>query len=414
LNFCGIFIFSLFSRLYELHLAGLSKKNFFKLNDSYRTIQGELIRKESTIPEYEENILHKFKTYLINNTSFIIYIIISFIWVVNEIVLQMFGTFLKDLDYWIFEILIASVIYSKIFLVNIYKHQKLAIGINIIPIILKTACIILSFNSNDPRIYTEYPWWTCIGIISYLILIAISAFVNCTIKSFLDLKYSTTSQILMFYSSVGMFVTFLTCIISSYAPCSKIEDSNLIDKNTCKIENNGYRYFDNIIVYFNSFANEMSIDKIIRAFIIILDSITYFFQKYFFILVIKYTDPVNITFSSPILFIIKKIVLIINNLILDNECFKDTSNYKVDKFFLDISGDIICLFGYLIYLEIIELNFFNLNYDIKESIAFRGISNDFNTLSFSDQVSIDENNNQYIEMESQEDELSKSSKSSKE
>ena len=136
LNFCGIFIFSLFSRLYELHLAGLSKKNFFKLNDSYRTIQGELIRKESTIPEYEENILHKFKTYLINNTSFIIYIIISFIWVVNEIVLQMFGAFLKDLDYWIFEILIASVIYSKIFLVNIYKHQKLAIGINIIPIIL--------------------------------------------------------------------------------------------------------------------------------------------------------------------------------------------------------------------------------------------------------------------------------------
>ena len=81
---------------------------------------------------------------------------------------------------------------------------------------------------------------------------------------------------------------------------------------------------------------------------------------------------------------------------------------------MDISGDIICLFGYLIYLEIIELNFFNLNYDIKESIAFRGISNDFNTLSFSDQVSIDENNNQYFEMESQEDELSKSSKSSKE
>ena len=220
-------------------------------------------------------------------------------------------------------------------MVNIYKHQKLAIGLNIIPTILKTACIIFSFNSNDSRIYTEYPWWTCIGIISYFFFIAISAFINCTIKSFLDLKYSTTSQILMFYTSIGIFVYFLMSIIGCFVPCSKIDDE-----------------------YFSSFANESSIDKFIREFIIILYSITYFFQKYFFILVIKYTDPVNFTFSS----IIKKIVLISNNLIVDQECFKDTSNYKVAKYFLDISGDIICLFGYLIYLENIELNFYNLNY----------------------------------------------------
>ena len=42
----------------------------------------------------KENILHKFKTYLINNTSFKIYIIISFIWVVNEFLMQMFSSYL--------------------------------------------------------------------------------------------------------------------------------------------------------------------------------------------------------------------------------------------------------------------------------------------------------------------------------
>lgn len=400
LNFFGIFFFSLFTRLYELHLSGLSIKNFFKLNDSYKTIQRELIQTELKGLQKKENFLHRFKNYIMNNSSFKFYFIISFIWVSNEIVLQMFSIYLKDLDLWIFEILIVTIIYSKIFLLKVYNHQKLAIGLNILPTILKVTCIILSFYSNDPRIYTEYPWWICIGLISYLIFLSISGFINCTIKSFLDLKYSTTSQILMFYSSVGIFVSFFICIISSYAPCSKIEDSNLISTNNCKIEKNGYRYFENIIEYFDSFTEEILIDQFIRSFIIILDAITYFFQKYFFILAIKFTDPVNITFSSPILFIIKKIVLIVNNLILDKECFKDTSNHKVDKFFCDISGDIICLFGYLIYLEIIELNCYNLNYNLKKSIAIRGMENDLYILDFSEQASNEENHSQNKEMES--------------
>ena len=58
---------------------------------------------------------------------------------------------------------------------------------------------------------------------------------------------------------------------------------------------------------------------------------------------IKYTDPVNIILCFPMVFIIKKVVLVLINLIINGECFKDTSNYKVDKYFLDIFGDIICL-----------------------------------------------------------------------
>ena len=83
LNFFGIFFFSLFTRLYELHLSGLSIKKFFKLNDSYKTIQRELIQTELKGLQKKENFLHRFKNYIMNNSSFKIYFIISFIWVSN-------------------------------------------------------------------------------------------------------------------------------------------------------------------------------------------------------------------------------------------------------------------------------------------------------------------------------------------
>ena len=84
---------------------------------------------------------------------------------------------------------------------------------------------------------------------------------------------------------------------------------------------------------------------------------------------------VQITIAQPIFFILKKIILIINNLVRDETFFKDIENYKPTRFFLDIGGDIVCLIGFLIYLEIIELNCFNLNYNLRKNIILRGREN---------------------------------------
>ena len=48
--------------------------------------------------------------------------------------------------------------------------------------------------------------------------------------------------------------------------------------------------------------------------------------------------------------------------------------YILWKFILDVTGDLISLLGLTIYLEIIELNFCNLNYDTRKSISKRSIS----------------------------------------
>ena len=381
LNFIGIFIFSIISRIFELHFTGNKTKNFFQINDRFLLSQRKLtlinIDEKSILSKNKKsNSIYIFKNYLVNKSSFFIYIIISFIWVVQEILMLMFSVFLKDLDFWFFEILIVTIFFSNIFLVEIYRHQKLAIGINLIPCIFKIITIVLKFFCDEPGIYTEYPWWIPLGFICYLILIAISAFINCSIKSFIDLKYITISQLLMFYSSVGILVCIITCIINTYIPCSAINDPNFIDEKMCKVEYNNNLYFDNFIKYFSSLTKQDSFGKLISSLTIIFDSLSFFLREYFYLLVIKNMGPVHITLAQPLFFFLKKIVLVANNIIRDKQFFKDTGDYKPARFFLDISGDIICLIGFFIYLEIIELKFCDLNNNLRKYIIRRGTETD--------------------------------------
>ena len=54
------------------------------------------------------------------------------------------------------------------------------------------------------------------------------------------------------------------------------------------------------------------------------------------------------------------------------DLFKTPEQLK--KFLLDESGDIASILGFLIYLEIIELNFCNFNFNLKKNIAHRSES----------------------------------------
>ena len=131
--------------------------------------------------------------YLLKNNSMVLYAIISFIWVACEIIMIVLFYQFKDVDFWFFEILIATFIYSRIFLVQIYKHQKFAIALNLIPTFLKIICLILTVTSTEEIykkkvIYRHNPLWLIFGILLHPTLTAVISFINCTLKSFLDLK----------------------------------------------------------------------------------------------------------------------------------------------------------------------------------------------------------------------------------
>ena len=262
-NYVGTLFFSFLTRIYELKVSQERFNSFFKLSDSFAQTQitiGQLIKEtDKKDGEINENCLYKFKNYLLKNKSFLIYIIISFVWVVDEILMiELFYQF-KDVDFWFFEILIVTMIYSKIFLVQIYKHQKFSIALNLIPTFFKIICLILTLKSikdtvqKDEKeywvIYNHNRWWILFGILLHPILTAIISFINCSLKSFLDLKYTTISQLLMFYSSLGIIISFLICIISTFYPCStKGEETDYISFIMCRVKEDNNYYFD-ILIY---------------------------------------------------------------------------------------------------------------------------------------------------------------------
>ena len=99
-----------------------------------------------------------------------------------------------------------------------------------------------------------------------------------------------------------------------------------------------------------------------------------FFLFYYNILIIKYLTPVHIIFYGSILyFIIKIIALIYNKIITSSYIFNRSEKLYFIKYILDIFGNFIAIFGFLIYLELIELRFCKLNYKLRITISKRSI-----------------------------------------
>ena len=61
-------------------------------------------------------------------------------------------------------------------------------------------------------------------------------------------------------------------------------------------------------------------------------------------------------------------------------CYNRKINYKT-FYFIELSSDIICFFGFLIFLELIEIRYKGLNHDLRPNIIERGESEFLGTSS---------------------------------
>ena len=331
--------------------------------------------------------------------SFTICLIIVVLWIIEEQLIDIFGLALKDLDFWMFELIIITLISIKMFKVEIYNHQIFAMWFCIVPCILKTATIVLSFfqkfdikKSNLTILYIDNKNYIPIGIIIYILLISSRAYVNCKIKWFMDLKYVSPNLLLFYYGIAGTIISTLICIITTFVKCDDINSPKDIYDYICKIPYNNEtqnnfnyseRYFDSFIFYFNTFRGKInkgfhSIEVLYEIIIIILGMVTFFFYKYYSILVIQYLTPVYLIFSNPIYFFLQKLIMLVYTLIKNNEIFQNEPiHYVIYKFCLDLAGDLFSIIGFLMYLEIIELKFGNYDYNLKVNIIKRGIVDSF-------------------------------------
>jgi len=316
---------------------------------------------------------------------------IVILWVIEELLLYLYNDALIDLDFWMIELFFVILLSEKYFY-EIYKHQKLAIYINLSLCILKIVSICLSLYDKDTGedhkgsthfeiLYMAKKVLIPIGIIVYIFLISIRAFVNIKIKSLIEhenqqLQYISPSEVLMIYGAFGAIICLIICIFTSIFKCTENQDlKNYFCKVTFNETNIEGNYFDNFDIYTTKLTHFCNLKEVlIEILIIILGSLSFSLYKYFFILVIKYLSPVHATFSFSIYYLLQKIILPINTAIQKGTFINMNHHveYIEEKYILEVIGDIIALFGFMIYLEIIQLNFCGLNENLRDSIIKRG------------------------------------------
>ena len=317
-----------------------------------------------------------------------------------------------------FEIVILSYINSHMFNIKIYNHQKLGLILIFFSFLFKIGSIISSIYYDDtkreiPIIYVKYNivFLGTLGFFLYFIFISLRGYGRSKIKWFMDLRYIEATKILMYYGLMGTGICLTISLISTFIKCKDLNNEIDLNNYICKVNNCLYKsdndstelYFENFKLYFQKFSTHEVKDILLEIILILLLMIIFFCCKDFSILTIQYLNPVYMTFILPLYFFIQKLTLGIYTLIVEHSFFKVWSYYGILKFHFDISGDILSILGFLIYLEIIELKVCELNYNTKENIMSRSFKeiNDMNETakSFSlDEIDESDDNKRTISM----------------
>ena len=302
------------------------------------------------------------KNYLKSIKGFLFYILILFLWIAEENLILIYVDIIQDLDFWFFEFIFVSLIYSRLFLSKILSHQKLGMVISIIVgSLLKIFSITVTLTSGSEKVFYNKYRWLISFVIIYFGLIILRSYVNTQIKIFFDLKYISQRILLTSYGIAGVIILGLTGLFTSNVPCSE-----KLRNYVCNFDYEGNLYYDNFDSYYESGKN-----MLVRLIAIFLGIIAFFFEKYFSTLIIKLYSPIHFIFSFPVEYFVEKTFLLIFTAIFFREDLFTEAN-QLQKFLMDESGDIFSIIGFLIYLEIIELHFCNLDYNLINSIINRG------------------------------------------
>jgi len=351
-RYIGLILFSFALYKYELY----NRNKNFKSNSEDNIIKSTSLR--LIYNSSEENTKNK----IIISPLFILLIMI--IMVVQEISEEIFyKSKLRSLDFWILELPLLSYLNSKYFKLKIYRHHKLVIYLNLIICgILKIITLVMFISSGEEGsaffFYKNNRGAIPLGVISYLIIIASRAFALNEIKVLMEYKYISPIKLLIIYGILGVIITSIIGTISTFIKCNNI--NGLL--GVCKINNNNDNndndeyYLENIIIWLEDIGHNI----IQEIFLMLFGMIMNYFYRLFYFLIIKYLNAIHIIFSN---------LIYTSILIWIGYIFVSKNRSPIYKVIVQI----INTFAILIYLEIIELDFCNLNYNTKKSIMERSI-----------------------------------------
>ena len=350
----GNFILSCISMIYnKIKIYRESKKTVKKGTPSFTGTSITLIHDENY--ENETKVI-----------SYFFVLIIIFCFVFQEQAIEQYNRTLCHLDFWFFELIIMAYLNKAILHIEIFKHQKFSFIFCIFPTLFKIMTVFL--EKQDPFDYYPYEkdwYWFPIGLLIYFVLITVKAYAIIKIKWLMDLKYISANKLIMNYGLIGTVFYSIFSVISS-----------LTDYSNYYIFINKNNTFDE---YYKVFTVSNKTQIAIEIIVLICAMITSYIIKYNFMMVIKYLTPLHIVFLTPIFYFFSKVIILIYNVAYSLIHKNNFSNffgvtlipYCRLKFALDFSGDFFSFFGFLIYLEMIELNCLGLNYNLRNKISNR-------------------------------------------
>ena len=232
---------------------------------------------------------------------------------------------------------------------------------------------IINYKYNDKInelkvLFVVHSYLLPISTIIYLLLIILKAYLLISIKKIMDLKYVSLSKILICYGGFGTFLLLIVSISASFLPCETRNKSNEnfygLSDYGCRVineENNG-----NIETFVENVFSLLEGKIWKHCLIILFGGIAYGSYKLFVFQIVQYLTPIHASFSLPIYYFLEKLFL------LNNIIGKSSMKYTNIIFCIDLSSDLSAIIEFLIYLEIIELNFCGFNKNLRKNIIKRG------------------------------------------
>ena len=324
--------------------------------------------------EKEKNVTTKFlynKIDKISNSTKFWFFIMCLIYVFFlELIEISYSIGFHNCDLWIFNIAFTLMFISYYYSVKHYKHQIYSLSFiffnNLIILIIK------SFFPIDNNVYK-----TTEDLFKYK-LVSIGIFIIFIINSFLisfsrvlgkvlmELKFISPYLIIIFIGIIGCIFTSIFLLISNNYQCKGVTLDNI-----CNVYDINYNknetlvYFDSIEKYYNNLKYNLN-NKTTKFYIeiLIVTPLNLFINFMVFnyeILLIYYLNPIYILISDSLYYGTKSLIYYMIN----------SKENDLVTFILNEICDFIAILGYLIYLEIIELKFCELNKNVRKRISER-------------------------------------------
>ena len=272
------------------------------------------------------------------------------------------------LDMWIFNIFFIYIFMKYIMNNPIYKHQLITlIFIFIINIILIIISSSIEYNGSSfynliINIYGS-GFYIFLFYIIYLALSALICSSQVFQKKLMDIYYVSIYKILFTIGLISSSIILLALIITTNVSCAEYLKGEIC-LVSYKDYKDGHYFLDNFYIYLYNMADKYNSNKVsffLEIFLAYpLHSFLNFMKYLYETSIILNLDPNYVVLSDIFYYTIKIIIILIYNP-------KDITNY------LTLIGEFVALYGYLFYLEILEIKICGCNKNTKNQIYRRSI-----------------------------------------